>query len=178
MTVTLLMNPETLTFDDFIEQDEVVDPDTGKKHSAVTRFDWDFPPVSPVKVDGKVAFPDMTLMISPDCTIMKGSVALSDKKKGEVLLSHEQLHYDVAHVIGRVLVKHLENLRADSASKLDAAADVLFNRHFMVRSKLIHRRYDLETDHGLNSHYQKHWKKVMAETLKNPKATQMAGYWL
>jgi hypothetical protein len=178
MTVSLLMNPDTLTLDDFIEQDQVVDPETGKKHSALTLFDFDFPPVKPVKVDGKLAFPDMTLMISPDCAIMKGSVALTDKKKGEALLSHEQLHYDVAHVIGRVLVKHLTDLRANSAAELDAAADVLFNRHFTVRGKLINRRYDLETDHGLNSHFQKHWKKVMGETLKNPKATQMAGYWL
>jgi len=178
MTVELLMNPDTLTWDDFLEKDQVLDPDTGKRVSARTAFDWDWPPKAPVKKDGQVAFPDMVLMISPDAEVWKDSEARKDKKKAETLLAHEQFHYDVAHVIGRVLVKHLEALRAKDAAQLSAAADVLFNRHFMVRSKLIHRRYDLETNHGLDKHYQQHWKKLMKQTLENPKATMLAGYWL
>jgi hypothetical protein len=178
MTVELLMNPDTLTWDDFLEQDEVIDPDSGKKVSARTSFDWDWPAKPPAKKDGEVAFPDMVLMITPDAAVWKDSVVRKDKKKAEELLSHEQFHYDVAHVIGRVLVKHLEALRAKDAAQLSAAADVLFNRHFIVRSKLIHRRYDLETKHGLDQHYQKHWKKLMRETLARPDSTQMGGWWL
>jgi len=178
MTVELLMNPDTLTWDDFLEQDEVVDPDSGKKVSARTAFEWDWPVKAKVTKDGQVAFPDLTLMITPDAAVWRDSAALKDKKQGDELLSHEQFHYDVAHVIGRVLVKHLEALRAKDATQLDAAADVLFNRHFIVRSKLIHGRYDLETKHGLDKHYQKHWKKLMQQTLDNPKAITLAGYWL
>jgi hypothetical protein len=30
----------------------------------------------------------------------------------------------------------------------------------------------------LDKHYQKHWKKLMQQTLDNPKAITLAGYWL
>lgn len=178
MPVELLMNPDILAWDDFEQVDEVIDPETGTRHSALTRFEWDWPTKPLVKKDGQVAFPDITLMVTPDCQVRRDSVVFKDKTKAAELLSHEQFHYDVAHVCGRVLVKHLNELRGKDAASLNAAADILFNRHFLVRTKLIHHRYDLETNHGAEKNYQKHWKKVMEQTLANPDALTMAGYWL
>lgn len=178
MAVELLMNPDTLAWDDFEQVDDVVDPDTGKKHSALTAFEWDWPTKPLVKKDGQFAFPDITLMVTPDCKVRRDSVVFKDKAKAAELLSHEQFHYDVAQVCGRVLVRHLEELRGKDAASLNAAADLLFQRHFVVRPRLIHRRYDLETNHGSQTHYQKQWKKLMEQTLANPKAATMAGYWL
>jgi hypothetical protein len=178
MAVELLMNPDTLTWDDFLEKDQVLDPDTGAKVSARTAFEWDWPDKPKVTKDGQMAFADNTLMITPDCEVWKDSGALKDKKKGDALLSHEQFHYDVAHVIGRVVVRKLEVLRAKDASALDSAAWLVFQQHFIVRSRLIHRRYDLETKHGTNAHYQNAWKKLMKQTLDNANATQIGGWWL
>lgn len=178
MAVELLMNPETLTWDDFLEKDQVVDPETGEKVSARTAFEWDWPAKPKVTKDGQVAFPDVTLMITPDCEVWKDSGALKDKKKGDDLLSHEQFHYDVAHVIARVVVRKLDALRAKDAAALDSAAWLLFQQHFIVRSRLIHRCYDKETKHGTNAHYQKAWKKLMKQALDNDKATHLAGWWL
>ena len=178
MAVVLLMNPETLAWDDFIEKDQVLDPDTGKQVSARVQFDWDWPDKPKVKKDGEVAFADNTLMITPDAEVWKDSGALKDKKKGDALLSHEQFHYDVAHVIGRVVVRKLEALRAKDAVSLDKAAWLVFQQHFIVRAGLIQRCYDKETKHGTEAHYQIAWKKLMKLALDNKKATHIAGWWL
>lgn len=179
MTVTLLMNPDTLAWDDFIQQDDKPrDPETGEEVSALTLFDWDWPALKTVKIGSQVGFPDATLMITPDAAIWKDSVALKDKAKGDALLSHEQLHYDVAHVIGRVVAKKLEALRAKDSAELETAAFALLEFHFRKRARLIHRQYDKETKHGTDDHYQKIWKTAMKQTLANKNALQIEGWWL
>jgi hypothetical protein len=179
MTVFLLMNPDSLAWDDFIQQDDKPrDPDSGEEHSAMTSFDWDWPDAKSVRKGSQVGFSDNTLMVTPDARIWKDSEALKDKTKGDALLSHEQLHYDVAHAIGRVVVKKLEALRAKDSDTLDTEAFKLLEYHFRRRGKLIHRAYDKETKHGADAPNQKIWKDLMKQTLANKDALQIGGWWL
>lgn len=176
--VELLMNPDTLTWDDFEQVDEVKDPETGERSSAFTSFEWDWPTKPLKKIGSEVAFPDITLMVTPACKVRKDSVVFKDKTKAKQLLSHEQLHYDVAHVCGRVLVHRLNQLHAKDAATLNAQAEVLFNLHFRVRPKLINRHYDRSTKHGMDAQHQRAWKEMMAATLADKNALMFRGYWL
>lgn len=179
MTVTLLMNPDSLAWDDFIQQDDKPkDPETGEESSALTLIEWDWPAQKTVKKGAEVGFGDGTLMITPDAAIWKDSEALKDKAKGDALLSHEQLHYDVARIIGRVVVKRLEELRAKDSDELDRLSDQLLRYHFRRRARLIHRMYDKETKHGTNADAQKKWKDLMKRTLANKNALMIGGFWL
>jgi hypothetical protein len=173
MSISLVVNPTTLKWTDYTEQDKVIDPNDKTEQSAFTAFDWDLPPKTPRGLDGKLALADgLTLTITPIALVKKGV------KKSDELLSHEQFHYDVGIIIARVVVKVLEGLTGATISDLDTGTDLIMNRHFIVRSGLIQRRYDLETRHGNNAAYQKAWKKLMKETMARPNSTQMGGWWL
>jgi len=173
MSVSLVVRPVTLTWANYTEKDKVVDPADNTEQAAFTAFDFDLPGGKTRAIDGEVALPDdQQLIITPVALIRK------DVRKSDELLSHEQFHYDVAIVIGRVVVSKLDRLRGRSAADLDVASDQLLTLHFQVRAGLIQRRYDLETHHGRNTHYQKAWKKLMRETMARPDSTQMGGWWL
>ncbi len=180
MTVIFLASPEQLAMDDFIQQDDPPkDPNTGEEVSLLTNFEWDWPAgKKPVKVGTMLAFPDMTLMINPDCAIWKESKALTDDKVAEEVLSHEQVHYDIARAIGRVVARKLEALRAKTVADLDNAADALLHYHFRRRGPLIHKTYDKETEHGKVKDNQAIWKQAIKTTLANKNALQIRGWWL
>lgn len=173
MSVSLVVKPVTLTWSNYTERDKVLDPADKTEQDAFTAFEWDLPGGKTRRVDDKLALPEnLELTITPIALIRKGA------RKSDELLSHEQFHYDVAIIIGRVVVKALDVLRGSTAADLDAGSDQILNLHFVVRAGLIQRRYDLETRHGRNTHYQKAWKKLMKETLARPGSTQMGGWWL
>jgi hypothetical protein len=173
MAISLVVKPTTLKWTDYTEQEKVVDPVDKTEQDAFTAFEWDLPASKPRRLDGKLALPDgLTLSITPVALVRKGA------RKSDELLSHEQFHYDVGIVIARVVVKALERLTGRTIADLDAGSDLILNRHFVVRSGLIQRRYDLETRHGRNAGYQKAWKRLMRETLARPDSTQMGGWWL
>jgi hypothetical protein len=173
MTVTVVIRPVSLSWKDYTEQDKIIDPADKTEQSAFTAFDWDFPAVKPVRLaDGNVALPDLNLTLTPIALVKKG-ITRSDE-----LLSHEQFHYDVGQVISRVVKKKLEALSAKNATGLDVESDLIFQHHFVLRAGLIQRRYDKETRHGKEGMYQKSWKKLMQQTMNQPNATQIGGWWL
>lgn len=178
MGMTLVMKPSKLAWSNFqVVNDPILE--NGQKRSAKVDFTYEYPDYTPVRKDGKFALPDsITLTIEPDARIWKDSEARKDKAKAADLLTHEQFHYDVAHAIGRVVLMHMWKLRADSEALLKAGLDLLLTRHFETRAGLIQRRYDLETRHGQDKHYQRIWIRLMEQTLANPNATMIGGYWL
>jgi hypothetical protein len=177
MGMTLVMNPAKLAWSHFQVVASPVMPN-GATSSAFTNFTWEYGSYTPVQTGGMFALPDLRLVIEPDCRIWKDSAARTDKAKGDALLSHEQFHYDLAHVIGRVVIVKMSKLRARTEAILKTELDVLLDFHFITRADLINRRYDLETNHGMNKHYQTHWKRLMDQTLLNPNALTLGGYWL
>lgn len=179
MAVQLLLNPEKLDLDDFVPQeDKIKDPNTGEETSASTNFQWDWEPRTSKKKGGLFAYGDETLMIFSDCKIWQDSNALKDKDAGKALLAHEQLHWDVIHAIGRVLVHKLEALTAKTVADLDAEAKRLLEYHFLRRGPLIHKAYDKETNHGLDQDNQKLWAGKITRMLANKNSLMLDGWWL
>lgn len=179
MGLTLVMNPRTLTWSSFQVVDTPPTDDRGNPVSAFVAFTYSWSDYVPVKKDGKFALPDtMRLTIEPDARVWKDSKARTDKAAGDKLLSHEQFHYELAYAIGRVVLLKMLALRADSAAELQAQFEQILNLHFQIRAGLIQRRYDLDTKHGQDAYQQRHWKRLMAQTLAQPNSRMIGGYWL
>ncbi len=178
MGMTLVMNPSKLAWSNFTVVNSPI-IENGERRSALVEFTYEYSSYTPVTKDGQLALPDdMKLTIEPEAKIWKDSTARTDRDKGAALLAHEQFHYDVAHVIGRVVLMKMWKLRARTEALLKAELELLLTLHFVTRAGLIQRRYDLDTRHGLDQHNQRHWLKLMSQTLANPSATMIGGYWL
>jgi hypothetical protein len=174
MAITAFRNPTLLTFDDFVEQTVVIDPADGSVNDAFTRFKFEFLPDLPAeRVQGRFRIPrTMAISITPDAKIRTGATRSAD------LLAHEQLHYDVGFVIARQLARELNVIDYATEAALRAEVNSLFDLHFVTRARLIQTRYDRESNHGLNAHFQKYWSDKMRACLADKFATQIGGWWL
>ncbi|MCB0429432.1 MAG: DUF922 domain-containing protein [Flavobacteriales bacterium] len=82
----------------------------------------------------------------------------------DVLLKHEQTHFDIAEWHARDLRKKLAELDPDEASGGRAVTKLfqLVSRE----CRAIQDRYDRETDHGVNAEKQKEWESKVSKELK------------
>ena len=173
MAITVVANPVTLSWTDYTSQRVVLDPADGTAQDAFTAFNYDLPDLPPRVVGGQYALAEtMHLTITPVALVRSGA------RQGADLLSHEQLHYDVGVAIARVVARELSRLRAPSLSVLGAALNQVVQLHFHRRAGLIQRRYDLDTAHGTNHHYQHAWKRGMRHCLSHPHSHHLMGFWL
>jgi predicted secreted Zn-dependent protease len=78
-------------------------------------------------------------------------------------LAHEQFHYDVSVVLARAAAKHFNRLRASTKAKLLKLLTQASSLHLVTRNQLVQQRYDIDTHHGTNAHYQKVWKDRMKQ---------------
>jgi hypothetical protein len=174
MAITVVADPEDLTWDDFdVTPDRITDPADGTLVDAFTRFNFDFPDQAPQKVGREFALGDPNVI-----TITPNAQVWANVLQTDALLSHEQLHYDVGIVIARALARELTHLRAPSFAALRSALSDAFNLHFHRRAGLIQHRYDKDTNHGTIAHFQRIWKNAMTGCLAHPKADHMLGWWL
>jgi hypothetical protein len=151
----------------------IVDPQDGTLVDAITGFRFTAPGPPPRQFNGQFAMADpIIIRISPDGQVFTGVM------QTPALLSHEQFHYDVGIVTGRALAHELMGLRTPNLAALKAAFQSAVQLHFSTRARLLQRRYDLETRHGTNAHYQKIWKDKMAVCLANPRSSQLGGFFL
>lgn len=174
MTITSFASPATLSWSDFTTvSSRIRDPHDGTDVDAVTQYEF-FLPDRPARRDGsQFALDDsLVLLITPDCQVWSGV------SQTAALLAHEQFHYDVGVVIARAAARHFNRLRASTEAALGTALASATRLHFVTRNKLIQSRYDTDTHHGTNAHYQRIWKKRMADCLKNPNADQIGGFFL
>lgn len=174
MAITVVANPVNLTWANFTPSPSmIVDPNDGTLNDALTRFNFTMPNLPPRRVAGQFAMADPNVItITPNAQVFTGVL------QTPTLLSHEQFHYDVAIVIARVLARDLMALRAPSQADLINAVQNASQLHFKIRARLLQRRYDLDTQHGTNAHYQKIWKSRMAACLADPHSNQLGGFWL
>ncbi len=127
----------------------------------------------PRTVDGQLALADPNIItITPNSQVFRGV------NQTPALLSHEQFHYDVSVVIARALARKLMRIRSPNHGTLRVAIQSAADLHFMTRARLIQRRYDMDTRHGTNAHYQKIWKSRMTSCLANPRSDHLGGFWL
>jgi hypothetical protein len=174
MAITVNANPAVLTWANFVPVPmQIPDPNDGTLVDAVTRFNFNMPAQPPRNIGGKFALADpLVITITPNAMVFTGVAQTA------ALLSHEQFHYDVGIVTGRALARHLMRLRAPSLPALVTQVQAATQLHFMTRAGLLQSRYDIDTRHGTNAHYQKIWKDRMTKCLANPLADQLGGFYL
>jgi hypothetical protein len=152
---------------------QIVDPNDGTLVDALTRFDFNLPALPPRMVNGQFAMADPNVItITPNAQVFTGVLQTA------ALLSHEQFHYDVGIITARALARQVMALRAANQAALATAVQNAAQLHFTTRARLLQRRYDLDTRHGTNAHYQKNWKDRMASCLANPRCDQLGGFLL
>lgn len=173
MAITLQATPMALGWGNFTSVANLVDPADGVTVDAFTRFNFNIPNLAPRTVDGQLALADpMVVTVTPNAQVRNGVTQAAG------LLSHEQFHYDVGIVTGRALARELMRLRAADVPALRTALQRAVQLHFFTRAGLLQRRYDLDTRHGTNAHYQGVWKTRMNSVLADPRSEQLGGFWL
>jgi len=174
MAITIVANPASLAWVNFTPSaTQIVDPNDGTLVDALTRFNFNLPPLPPRMVNGQFAMADPNVItITPNAQVFTGVL------QTPALLSHEQFHYDVGIVTARALARELMALRAPNQAALATAVQNAARLHFTTRAGLLQRRYDLDTRHGTNAHYQRIWKDRMTSCLANPRSDQLGGFFL
>lgn len=174
MAISVLAIPSVLTWANFTTvAGPLVDPADGATVDALTAFNFNLPNLPPRNLGGQLAMADPNVItITPNAQIVAGVAQTPG------LLSHEQFHYDVGIVTARALARHLAALRAPDMATLIAAFRDAATLHFTTRVRLIQRRYDIDTRHGTNAHYQRIWKSRMAACLANPRSETIGGFYL
>ena len=176
MAITVTASPTSLTWANFtVVPNQMTDPSDGTTIDAFTAFNFAITPDPPKTktVNGQFAFDEpMTITITPVARVWSGVL------KTEKLLSHEQWHYDVGIVTARALAKQIPHLRGANFPALIQALRSAITLHFTTRAGILQKRYDLDTRHGEQSHYQKIWKDRMTSVLANPRVDQIGGFYL
>lgn len=171
--VTCERAPVTLKVGDFVQLPVVMDPADGTVQDAYTAFTYELPDrgARMVGTDYAIGVPNI-IFVDPDAKVKIGA-ALTP-----ALLAHEQFHYDVGFVACRALAHQLTIARAPTLAGLVTKINGLVDLHIKRRVALIQRRYDVDTQHGLNAKYQRIWLDRMTACLANPAANQIGGFWL
>ncbi len=171
--ITATRNVVKLKEANFVKVPKVFDPADGTEQDALTAFDYELPDKGSRMVGAEfaLAVPNV-ILVWPKAKMRIGAVITPG------LLAHEQFHYDLGFVLARAFAHQLTTARAPSYAALVTIYANLEKLHFVTREKLIQQRYDIDTHHGGNAHYQKIWLDRMAACIANPKANQIGGFWL
>ena len=175
MAITASRSPNDLTWTNFtVVPSRILDPADNTLVDAYTTFNYTFPNQGPRTMpDGQLAFPDpWNISIAPNARVWSGVAQTAD------LLSHENWHYHLGFVIARVVAKRLAAYRGSSNAQLLTEMNSVVQLHFHRRAGLLQKRYDIDTRHGTQAHYQRIWKDRMTACLANPNAEMLGGYWL
>ena len=176
MTIQAVAIPSSLSWSDYaVTGHRIPDPHDLHLQDCVTNFEWIFTPDLQAVQQGNQFRMDasMRVEIKPNnCRVWSGA------NRSAALLSHEQFHYDVPFAIARVVASKLNALRAPSVTELRRKIAEITLLHFQTRNNLIQKRYDIDTRHGTNAHFQRIWKNRMTNVLSNPRANQIGGFWL
>lgn len=174
MAITIRANPVNLAWANFtVTANQILDPADGTLVDAYTTFNYNIPNLPPRNIGGRLAFPDpWTITITPRAQVW------TNVAQTAALLSHEQWHYDIGTVTGRALARQLAASRGANMAELITILNDAVRLHFHTRAGILQKRYDIDTGHGTNAHYQKIWKDRMTACLANPNADQIGGFWL
>lgn len=174
MAITVQANPMNLTWANFtVTPDKILDPNDNTLQDSYTTFRFNIPDLPPRTVNGELMLADpITITITPHARVWSGV------QQTPALLSHEEWHYHVGIVVARAFAKEAAQLHAPDMPRLRTAFQTTFNLHFITRVHLLQSRYDLDTRHGTQAHYQKVWKDRMTLCLADPKSDQLGGFYL
>jgi predicted secreted Zn-dependent protease len=99
-------------------------------------------------------------------TVTEESWVVSDKKT-DILLKHEQGHYDITALGTREFYSQLLALTADSTNALAVKISAL-KEQFQKKIDACNSRYDSQTNHGLITSVQDTWHQKIASAKVNP----------
>ena len=91
-------------------------------------------------------------------------VVLNDTVQRRTVLGHEQTHFDLAEVHARIMRRAFRDL-ASPCSKTDGDLSELAQR-LAQNEKAEQRRYDTETNHGLQASQQAAWSASVGRRLR------------
>lgn len=174
MPITVVGNPMSLAWSNFsVVASQITDPADGTLVDAYTAFNFNIPNTPTQVINGQHAVGStFTITITPNARVWSGV------SQTAALLSHEEWHYHVGIVTARALAKQLAALRAPNLPQLGFLFNEAVKLHFTTRAGILQKRYDIDTRHGTQDHYQKIWKDRMTVCLANPNADQIGGFFL
>jgi hypothetical protein len=173
MGITVRRIPEQLSWANFIFVPLVINPNDGTEQAAFTTFTFDILDPAPRSVDGQLALAEsFEIVVTP-----RARAKLGGPKTAE-LLAHQRFYYELGFVVGREVARELASLRAANENELATAQWNIVQLHFIFRSGLIQRRYDLDTRHGTVRYDQQVWTWRMSTCLADPESNQIGGFWL
>lgn len=165
--------PIKLKAGDFLPVPVVMDPADGTVQDAYTAFEYEI-----FDKGARMVGTDYAFGVPNDIEVWPNAQVRIGVTLTPALLAHEQFHYDVGFVVCRALAHQLTIARAPTIGGLVTQLTSLVNLHINKRVKLIQRRYDIDTQHGLNAKYQRIWLDRMTACIANPAANQIGGFWL
>lgn len=174
MAITVNATKINLSWSDFtVVPNQILDPGDNTYVDAYTTFQYNIPNMPPRTVNGQLMLADpLTITISPQGRVWSGV------QQTAALLSHEEWHYHVGIVVARAFAREAARLHSPTMAGLVSQFQQSFNLHFVTRVGLLQRRYDIDTRHGTQAHYQRIWKDRMTACLANPNSDQLGGYYL
>lgn len=87
-----------------------------------------------------------------------------DRQRESILLNHEQTHFDLSEVYARKVRKSLSEV-SDPCSKSNKELNQIVNR-ILEEFQLEEKKYDRETNHGLDEDRQYEWDEKVYELLQ------------
>lgn len=90
----------------------------------------------------------------------------SKDKNSKTLLKHEQLHFDIAELVTRIIRKEIsEEVIIISENPYEKIEDI-FSYYSVTYLDSINHLYDFETNHSLIERVQKEWEAKIAKEIK------------
>lgn len=149
----ILWNPKKkLKWDDFKGK-----VDSLSQYDAITHVQF-------VKEQLKINSTNVVYAVS--CNFDK-TLSWSKDKESKVLLGHEQLHFDIAELVSRLLRKSYTKAIITSGDKAYDEINQLYDYYVFDYLDSINHHYDLETDHSVNLRAQREWENKIAKELKS-----------
>ena len=117
--------------------------------------------------------PDNALWFTVTALFLTEKSWVAPSQESETLLRHEQLHFDLAEIYARALRQRLNSFKVDCepTAATDTQIDQIGNK-YVDALNAAHRRYDLETQHGLNGTRQGEWEQKVRAFLSTINPSQ------
>ncbi|NOG57594.1 MAG: hypothetical protein HND54_07665 [Bacteroidetes bacterium] len=109
-----------------------------------------------------------TLKMYINVCFIKNESWSKEDKQNNVLLQHEQLHFDIAELFRRMIVRELLNAKMDKDNYKEVAEKII-NKYWNVKYRAMQDKYDKETNFSKTIREQINWNKFVKQELINYK---------
>jgi hypothetical protein len=110
-----------------------------------------------------------TLSISVYCCFTKSESWMKERGKTAYILSHEQHHFDISYISTLLFIKKLQQTSFGQNDYLEQLKTI--HTAAVQQMRELQRRYDEETNNGINTAKQEEWnntiEKKLSDAIKN-----------